>query len=339
MNYSNPDSNTINETGEVLLMKKRILCVILVAAMLLGGCQKPSDKYLAYHDTATDVNVSNDDLLTQGDFFGKDLTIISNTQDNGGDDQLTAGALLFVNNTKNEMIYADKVYQKLYPASLTKLMTALIVFKYGKLMDNVKVSYNASHITEVGAKTCGLKEGDVLSMQVLLNSMLVYSGNDTAIAIAEHIGGSVDGFSDMMNKEAKRIGAVHSHFVNPNGLHSDEQYTTAYDLYLIFHELLKYDEFKQIIHQSSYTANYVDKDGYEKQGIFDTTNQYLKGEASTDPELTVIGGKTGTTSKAGNCLVLLSEGKDNQDYISVILKANGSVDLYTEMSRMLSKFK
>jgi len=220
-------------------MKKRILGIILVATMMFTGCQKASDQFLRYEDTASDAKAFNDNLLTQEDFFGKNLTVISRDKDNGGDTVLTAGALLFVNNTKKQAIYADDVYKKLYPASLTKLMTALLAFKYGTLTDNVTVSYNASHITEVGAKTCKLQEGDVLTLDVLLNSMLVYSGNDTAIAIAEHISGSVEAFANKMNQEAKNIGAVHSHFVNPNGLHDDNQYTTAYDLYLIFNELLK----------------------------------------------------------------------------------------------------
>ena len=319
-------------------MKKRILGIILVATMMFTGCQKASDQFLRYEDTASDAKAFNDNLLTLEDFFGKNLTVISRDKDNGGDTVLTAGALLFVNNTKKQAIYADDVYKKLYPASLTKLMTALLAFKYGTLTDNVTVSYNASHITEVGAKTCKLQEGDVLTLDVLLNSMLVYSGNDTAIAIAEHISGSVEAFANKMNQEAKNIGAVHSHFVNPNGLHDDNQYTTAYDLYLIFNELLKYDKFFNIINQSSYIANYVDKDGNEKQNIFETTNQYLKGEAATDPKLTVVGGKTGTTSKAGNCLMLLCKDNNNEEYISVVLKANGTNDLYKEMSRMLSKF-
>ena len=319
-------------------MKKRILGIILVATMMFTGCQKASYQFLRYEDTASDAKAFNDNLLTLEDFFGKNLTVISRDKDNGGDTVLTAGALLFVNNTKKQAIYADDVYKKLYPASLTKLMTALLAFKYGTLTDNVTVSYNASHITEVGAKTCKLQEGDVLTLDVLLNSMLVYSGNDTAIAIAEHISGSVEAFANKMNQEAKNIGAVHSHFVNPNGLHDDNQYTTAYDLYLIFNELLKYDKFFNIINQSSYIANYVDKDGNEKQNIFETTNQYLKGEAATDPKLTVVGGKTGTTSKAGNCLMLLCKDNNNEEYISVVLKANGTNDLYKEMSRMLSKF-
>ncbi len=320
-------------------MKKKVVSILIVIVILFTGCSKTSDELLLYKNTVQNGKDSSVTRLTQEEFFGKELTVITKENDQGGDDQLTAGALLFVNNSKDAVIYADHIYNKLYPASLTKLMTALVVLKYGKLSDNVTVSYNASHITEAGAKLCGLAEGDVLSMEVLLNSMLVYSGNDTAIAIAEHMAGSVKEFAAMMNEEAKKIGAVHTNFINPNGLHNDNQYTTAYDLYLIFHELLKYDEFKNIVHQSSYIANYVDKDGNEKQGVFESTNQYLKGEATTDPALTVIGGKTGTTGKAGNCLVLLSEDTDGQEYISVILKANGSTDLYTEMTRLLSKFK
>lgn len=320
-------------------MKRRLLGTILVAVLTFSGCQNASDSFLRYGDTANNTTVSTDTSLTQADFFAKNLTVISEDENNGGDDKLTAGSLLLVNRSKNEVLYADHVYEKLYPASLTKLMTALVVLKYGELSDNVTVSYNASHITEAGAKTCGLEEGDVISLEVLLNSMLVYSGNDTAIAIAEHISGSVDEFVKMMNQEARKIGAVHTNFVNTNGLHDDNQYTSSYDLYLIFNELLKYDTFSNIIHQASYTANYVDKDGNEKNGVFNTTNLFLKGEATTDPDLTVIGGKTGTTNKAGNCLILLSKDKNNQEYISVVLKANGSKDLYKEMSDLLAKFK
>lgn len=320
-------------------MKKKILSIILVAIIILTGCGKASDQFLLYGEYGTIYNDSVSNQSSKMDYVSKDLTVITKEENVGGDKNLTAGALLLVNHTKNEVIYADHIYDKLYPASITKIMTALLVLKYANLNDNVTISYNASHITEKGAKTCGLKEGDVLTMEVLLNSMLVYSGNDTSIAIAEHMAGSVEAFQVIMNEEAKRLGAVGTHFVNPNGLHDEEQYTTAYDLYLIFRELLQFEQFHEIIHQTSYIANYVDKDGLEKQGIFETTNEYLKGGANNDFALTVLGGKTGTTSKAGNCLILLSKNKENEEYISVILKAKGSPDLYQEMSLMLSKVK
>lgn len=318
-------------------MRKRIYSILIIACITLSGCQNnSSDKFLKYTDTTATLGETGGNQLAQADFFAKDITIVTNKNNVGGDEQLTAGSEFLVNRTDNKVIYANNVYDKLYPASITKLLTALVVLRYGELSDMVTISYNASHITEAGAKTCGFEEGDVISLEVLLNCMLVYSGNDTAIAIAEHVGGSEEAFVQMMNEEAKKIGAVHSNFVNPNGLHDDNQYTTAYDLYLIFNELLEYDTIRTIINTSSYTADYKDKDGNDEQKTFDTTDLYLKGDKVLDFDLEVIGGKTGTTSKAGNCLMLLSKDEKEKEYISVILKASGSEDLYTEMSHLLS---
>jgi D-alanyl-D-alanine carboxypeptidase len=225
----------------------------------------------------------------------------------------------------------------MYPASLTKLLTALVVLQYGALTDSVTVSYDASHIPESGARICGYAEGDIISMEVLLNSLLIYSGNDAAIAIADHIGGDEAAFVDIMNEEAQTIGAIHSNFMNSHGLHDDNQYSTAYDIYLIFNELLKYDTFRNIISSDSYTAIYSDKAGNEKQKTFNSTNLFLKDEGENDLVLEVIGGKTGTTSKAGNCLILLCKDSDGKEYISVILKAADNDTLYSQMSHLISK--
>ena len=97
---------------------------------------------------------------------------------------------------------------------------------------------------------------------------MIKSANDAAVAIAEHIGGSVEGFAEMMNKEAQAIGATNSHFVNPHGLTADNHYVTAYDMYLIFNEALKYDGVGDIIRMTSYDSVYTDKDGKEKQLSF-----------------------------------------------------------------------
>jgi D-alanyl-D-alanine carboxypeptidase len=317
--------------------------MIAIISVLLSGCQNSGDSFLAYQDMASAAAYRFDNRLVQADFFAKDLAIITKNENNGGDQALTAGAALLIDRSDHSVLYADHAYDKLYPASITKLLTALVVLHQGELLrhgdlnDKVTFGYNAVHITEIGAKLCGFQEGDSISMKALLSSMLVYSGNDAAVAIAEHVGGSVEDFVKLMNEEAKKLGAVHSHFVNPNGLHDDDQYTTAYDLYLIFNELLQYDTFRSIIPNASYTAKYTDKNGNDKQKTFKTTDLYLKQEAATDPGIIVIGGKTGTTQKAGNCLILLSKDKNNKEYISVILKARGKNDLYTEMTHLLSK--
>lgn len=321
------------------LMKIKLLVFLLFACLSLGACQKSSEELLAYnHDSSLSNSVINTDI-TETDFFAKNLTIITEEDNLGDDPEITTEASLLVNITDNKIIYGDNVYEKLYPASLTKLMTALIVLRYGELTDTVTISHNASHIAETGAKLCGFNEGDVISMEVLLNSLLIYSGNDAGIAIAEHMAGSEEGFSKMMNDESIKIAAVDSNFTNSHGLHDDNNYSTAYDLYLIFNQLVQYDTFLSIINNPTYTAVYKDKDNKEITKTFNSTNLYLDeaSEAFVGLEgLNVIGGKTGTTSKAGNCLILLTKDRNQNSYISLLLKAGNRSELYTQMTHLLS---
>ena len=138
-----------------------------------------------------------------------------------------------------------------------------------------------------------------------------------------------------MNEEAKRLGAVDSHFVNPHGLHDDNHYTTPYDLYLVFHELLNYDVFMDIINQSSYKAEFKGADGSKKTLWFSSTDKYLLGSAKAPDGVTVIGGKTGTTSMAGSNLILYTKNDNGKDYISVVMHASDSFSLYSQMSHLL----
>jgi D-alanyl-D-alanine carboxypeptidase len=320
----------------VIFMKKKLLVCVFAMVITLGGCQVSSNGFLSFEDTSVFAGHSTDNRLTQSSFFAEDLAIIQKVEAIGDDEKLTAGASLLVNTSDKEILYADNIYDKLYPASLTKLLTALVVLRYGEMTDSVSISYNASHISEVGAKLCGYAEGDVLTLEALLNSLLIYSGNDAAIAIADHVAGSEEAFVKRMNEEAIKIGAVHSNFINSNGLHDDNQYTTAYDMYLIFHELMKYDSIRSIISTDSYTAIYTDKDGNAKEKTMDTTNLYVRGEAETPKGILIVGGKTGTTNKAGNCLILLSTDDADKEYISIILKASDNNELYSQMSHILS---
>jgi len=318
-------------------MKKILLMVwLIITTFALGGCQVSSVLFLSFQENQGGEGFALDNHITEGDFFAEDLVVIPEDFNITKDDELSSEATLLVNTTNNEIIYADDVYEKLYPASITKLLTALVVLKYGDLSDTTTISYAASHIAEANAKICGFKEGDVISIEVLLNSLLVYSGNDAGIALAEYVGGSEEAFVEKMNEEAKRIGAVHSNFVNSHGLHDANQYTTAYDIYLIFNELIQNDTFFSIINTNSYTAVYTDKDGNELQKAFKTTNRYLNDEEESLEGLNVIGGKTGTTFNAGNCLVLLCQDEAKNDYIAVILKASDNDSLYLQMSHLLS---
>jgi len=316
-------------------MKKSLLFIIILVMAFFVGCQKASNKFLAYEDTAVSSE-SNDNQITQGDFFAKNIAVVSDTDNHGGDEQLTSGATLLINVTDNKIIYSDHIFDKMYPASLTKLLTALVVLKDGELTDSVTVSENATNIADIGAKVCGYHEGDVLTLEALLNSLIIFSGNDAAIAIAEHLGGSEEAFADMMNKEASKIGAIDSNFVNAHGLHDDNQYTTAYDIYIVINNLLSYDTFRTIVSTSSYTASYSDGDGNDKQKTLVSTNKYLKGEEEVPEGIEVIGGLSGSTNKAGNCLVLLSKDSNGREYISLIMNAVDSDTLYSQMNHLLS---
>jgi D-alanyl-D-alanine carboxypeptidase (penicillin-binding protein 5/6) len=317
-------------------MKKSLISIFLITIVALGGCQKSSDTFLAYNEGISSAGQSVDDRLTEGDFFAKNVAVVTGEDNVGGDEQLVCGAALLIDITDNKVLYADHVYDMMYPASLAKLLTTLVVLSYGELTDTVTVSYEAAHIHESGARVCGYEEGDVISMEALLNSLLIYSGNDAAIAIADHVGGNEEGFVKLMNVEAKEIGAVQSNFINSHGLHDDNQYTTAYDMYLIFNELLKYDTFQSVISSNSYTAAYADKDGDAKQKTLNSTNLYLTGEAQAPSGMQVVGGLSGTTRKAGSCQILLSKDDSGKAYISVILNASDNDSMYSQMTHLLS---
>lgn len=309
---------------------------MLIIITILGGCQKSSDRFFSYKDTFASAKNDFGINLSENDFFAQNLVILTD-KDYGSNDELVKSQAAFLFDITNRQVhYAKNPYEKLYPASLTKLMTALIVLKRGELTDTVTISYNASHIPVPGAKVCGFEEGDVITLDSLLHCLLIYSGNDAAIAIAEHMSGSEEAFVKMMNSEAKKIGAVHTNFVNSHGLHDDNHYSTAYDMYLIFNELLQYDTFLNIINQSSYTFTYTDKSQKSKELTLKTTNLYLREEKEPPEDIRIVGGKTGVTYKAGNCLILLFKNNDNTQYVSLLLKASDTDELYSDMSSLFS---
>jgi D-alanyl-D-alanine carboxypeptidase len=222
------------------------------------------------------------------------------------------------------------------PASLTKVMTAYCALKYGS-PDQVLVAGSDVGVTESGAQKIGLKQGDRMTLDQALRILLIYSANDVANLIASNISGSVDEFVELMNTEAKKLGATNSHFANPHGLTADEHYVTAYDMYLIFNAAMQYDTFSEIINMTEYSTNYLDSSGNSKEVSVSSTNAYLSGSQSAPMGVTVIGGKTGTTSAAGHCLILLARDTNGSPYIAVIMRDTDSGTLYSDMSSLLSE--
>lgn len=249
-------------------------------------------------------------------------------------EQVGAAALFDLNDA--EVVYASNMHQKLYPASLTKLMTALLAVKYGSL-DQVLTATNEVYVSDPAAVICGIKAGDTMTMEQALNLLLIRSGNDVANLIAENISGSVEAFVALMNEEAKALGATNTHFVNPNGLHDTDHYTTVYDLYLIFKEVIKQESLTQIMGMTSYTTSFKDKYGSTKNITVNTTNAFFAKQYESPDNITIIGGKTGTTDEAGSCLSLYVKDTSGNPYIAIVLKGDSKDDLYAQMKQLLEQ--
>ena len=317
------------------ISKKFICCgvaIMLAASLVACGGKKIELSYDSY------INIQTEALADRkADAFASELCVVVDDVTQNTDVELeesSAAGLFDVN--KQEVIYAKNIHERLNPASLTKIMTAVVALKYGNTDDIITVTENARDL-EYGATTCGLEAGDHLTLNQALHALLIYSGNDAGVAIAEHIGGSVEGFAELMNQEAISLGATNSHFMNPHGLTENDHYVSAYDMYLIMNEAMQYELFNEIIHMSEYSTVYTDKNGNDKEMSFQTTNLFLRGDYSSPDRITVIGGKTGTTNAAGNCLILLTKDTGGNPYISVILRASERSILYEEMIDILDE--
>ena len=309
--------------------------LVLSLSLCLSGCSVGlKDAYsLKERIPSIEASFAAEEEAAKG--FASDLCVISDEGSFDPEDVTSQAGALF-DLTDREILYSKDAFEKLYPASITKVMTALIAIKYGNLEDQVTVTEDAV-ITETGATLCGIQPGDTLTLEQLLYGLMLPSGNDAGAAIAIHMSGSIDAFADKMNEEAKRLGATDTHFMNPHGLTNADHYTTAYDLYLIFNEALKQPEFRKVTGTTSYTADYTDGSGNPVSTTWEGGNWYMVGQRQTPDGLTVFSGKTGTTSAAGFCLIMASRDQKEKEYISVVLKAPSRPGLYDNMTNIISK--
>lgn len=229
-------------------------------------------------------------------------------------------------------------YEKLSMASLTKLMTALVVLKYCKDLDEeYYVTVDAVDFDKDVSKA-NLRAGDRLTVRDLLYGLIIPSGNDAAMCLAENLVNSYDNFMILMNNEAERLGAINTHFANPHGLDSEYHFSTSYDLFLITRELVKYDLFRDASVRNEYIANIIQSDGTIRNEKWENTNYFVTKELLMVNNVSLLAGKTGTTNKAGNCLVLLVKDKKSEiEYISVVLNAKSKRNSYYNSNALLSE--
>lgn len=305
------------------------LCALLLA---VTGCGA-KDAVLSYEKENYSKNIY------QAELFAEDLCVSAEDVSlEGFDGDSSLHAMGLFNVTDGEVIYGQDLFTRLYPASTTKILTALVAIKNSNLDDVVTVSSAASASSfSWDASIAGLQTGDQLTLRDLLYGLMLPSGNDSAVAIAEYVGGTEENFMEMVNEEAQNLMATGTHFVTPNGLHDEDHYTTAYDMYLIFNEAVKYDEFVDIISADSYTAQITSADGAVRSVTWKPTSFYARGKAALPTGATVIGGKTGYTGEAGNCLVLLDQAADGDYYISIVMGAADKPLLYQDMTALIDQ--
>ena len=279
-----------------LTFMTRLACMALTALMLTSSLT-------AY----ADYDANHPDLLTE--------------------DDITAGACILIEQNSGSVIFEKDADQMMYPASTTKIMTVLLGLLSCDLDETVTVTYNGS---KTGVRTqldpessvLGLVEGEEIVMLDLLYGTILRSGNDAAIAIAEHVSGNEAAFVELMNQTAQKLGMSGTHFVNPHGLHDDYHYTTARDLGTLAYTAMKNETFREIVGSVTHHMPATNKN--QERTISTGHRIMLKnynGEANSYYYEYITGIKSGTTDAAGYCYVGSAE-RDGVQLISVVLNSD-----------------
>ena len=252
------------------------------------------------------------------------------------DFNINSSSAILINAKNGEVLYEYNAHDKSYPASTTKVLTALLALEneddYSK---EIIPSHYAIYSVPVGSSIAYFSEGENLTFEQVMYGLLLPSGNDAANIIAEEISGSISNFVSLMNERAKELGAKNTNFANPSGSHDNNHYTTAYDLSLFAKEALKHDLFRQIISTTSYTMPSTNRSSTER--TFTNTNKLISPNHQYYYEY-ATGMKTGYTSSARNCLIS-SASRNGVELIAVVLGGTTTPDnksaIYTDSRNLL----
>lgn len=238
---------------------------------------------------------------------------------------INAEAYVVIDSTTGKKIMGKNEDKVMYPASLTKIVTSLLLLESGKLDDMFTVSKEAASI---GEASIYVQEGEQISGKDLLYAMMLQSANDSCYVVAEGVSGTAENFYALMTQRAKELGATSSNFTSANGLHDPDHVTTAMDLALITKEALKYEAFREVMGAKSYTLTRT-----TDKGLREITNKNRM-LFSQKPEYNeyAIGGKTAYTTPAGNCLMEIAK-KDDMEIIVISLK---STTIYPDTNKIIN---
>lgn len=278
---------------------KRIIIWLLAAAILLSS---PVSTYAAPND-------SKDKKTAEATTTAKDKYGLS----------ITAKTAILMDAKTGTVLYEKKSNKKMYPASITKVMTTMLTLENCEFDEIVTFSDEAIFGTEAGSSGISTEVGEKLTVEQCLYAMMLESANEVCAGIAEHITGTKADFVKLMNKRAKELGCKNTHFANPNGLPDDKHYTTAYDMALITQEALKYPMFRKVTSTIHYVIPKTNKKVKRNLWQHNKMTKYSNASYSFDG---YEGGKTGYTVKAGNTLVSFAK-RGDLELICVVLKSAG----------------
>lgn len=242
-----------------------------------------------------------------------------------GEPQIVGETAVLVDAKSGTVLYGKEEHKKMYPASTTKVLTALLALEHSKLTEQVTIGPNPS---KAGGTSIWLQEGEQLTLEELLYALMLNSANDAGVAIAEHVAGSVDKFVELANERVQQIGAKDTHFTNPHGMPDKEHYSTAYDLALIGREVLKNQDLRKIITTINHEIPRADP---EAQKHLFNHNKLLW--SKTYGYKGATGLKTGYTVEAGQCIIASAQ-RDGMELIAVVLRSEG-FNLWTDASKLL----
>jgi len=247
-----------------------------------------------------------------------DSGILQNTENTTNDNlKIYSDAVILIENQTGKTLYEKNSEQKMYPASTTKILTAILSIEKGNLNDKVTVSKTAIAQMKPGYTSAYLSEGEIISVEDLLKVLLINSANDASNVLAEYISGSIDNFVTLMNEKSKELGCTNTHFVTTNGLHDDNHYTTAKDLAIIARYCMQNETFRKIVSMKKCVIPATNK---SEERIYKNTNDLIN-PTSGYYYPSCIGIKTGFTSEAKNCLISACS-KNGLQVIAVVLGAS-----------------
>lgn len=264
-------------------------------------------------------------------FITNNYIYASNKSDENID--ISAESAILIDSSTKKVLYSKNSNKKMYPASTTKILTAIITIENCGLTDLVTVQNSAISAVPSGYSTANLVANEQLTIKDLLTVLLVPSANDVANVIAEHISGSFQDFAELMNKKASELGCQNSHFTNPSGMHNDNHYTTAEDMAKIATYCMKNQTFRELVSLKKCKISSTNKSGVR---TYSNTNELINPSSKYYLE-NCIGIKTGYTSEAKNCLISACN-KDNLELICVVLgssdEGNNKITRFTDSKKL-----